>query len=220
MRTIVLAAALAVAGCNQLFGLDPIGGADDPRCGDGTIDPGAGEQCDDGDRVPGDGCDDACQFEDGVIGCSDGERDGFVDVVAWPGIAACAGRWVVPGTMAGRVGINCARAGDDTGIADGCAMADLCAAGWRPCQAADLDVGDCPETLGFWVADGGCTGTTAVVGCSVDVGEGLGGCPPFARTLGPGCTGNSTAGWTCTPGTERATVVHNDERGGVLCCKL
>jgi cysteine-rich repeat protein len=148
VRTIALAAALAVAGCNQLFGLDPIGGADDPRCGDGTIDPGAGEQCDDGDRVPGDGCDDACQFEDGVIGCSDGERDGFVDVVAWPGIAACAGRWVVPGTMAGRVGLNCARAGDDTGIADGCAMADLCAVGWRPCQAADLDVGDCPETPG------------------------------------------------------------------------
>jgi hypothetical protein len=113
--------------------------------------------------VPGDGCDDACQFEDGVVGCSDGERDGFVDVAAWPGIAACAGRWTEPGiAMAGRVGINCARAGDDTGdLRRLRGMADLCAVGLAAVPGhRSRRRRTCPETPGFWVADGGCTGTT------------------------------------------------------------
>lgn len=33
------------------------------QCGDGTRDPEFGEQCDDGGRVPGDGCDADCQTE-------------------------------------------------------------------------------------------------------------------------------------------------------------
>lgn len=225
MRTIVLAASLAVAGCNQLFGLDPLGGAEDDGggsrlCGDGTRDSDVGEQCDDGDTEPGDGCDAECQFEYAVVGCSDGVRDGFLEVATWPRIAACAGRWTEPGIATARVGINCALAGDDTMISNGCAAADLCAAGWRPCQATDLGEPACPETPGFWAANPTCAGVTFVVGCGSAVGMSIVGCAPFDRTLGVGCSVNSAGGWVCDGGNERATVVHSDVVGGVLCCKL
>jgi len=39
-----------------------------PRCGDGVVDPGEGEQCDDGNLVDGDGCDSDCTFSSGVCG--------------------------------------------------------------------------------------------------------------------------------------------------------
>ncbi len=34
-----------------------------PRCGDGTINTDRSEQCDDGNNIPGDGCDPRCQTE-------------------------------------------------------------------------------------------------------------------------------------------------------------
>lgn len=41
-------------------------------CGNGTVDTDLGEQCDDGNRNPGDGCDPSCYFEQSV--CGDGTR--------------------------------------------------------------------------------------------------------------------------------------------------
>ena len=38
-------------------------GGDPITCGDGSLQPACGEQCDDGGRVPGDGCDAACRLE-------------------------------------------------------------------------------------------------------------------------------------------------------------
>lgn len=219
-----LALALAATACNQVFGLDPIGdgvGGRDarPQCGDGVVG-GSNEQCDDGNTASDDGCSSTCQFEYDVIGCSDGMRDGFLDLAAWPNLAACAGRWTEPGIATSRVGTNCGQAGDDTGIFTGCAAADLCAVGWRPCQDDDLAEPSCPETTGFWAANSVCSGVTFVLGCSVDVGAPIAGCASFARTLGAGCTAaNSTGGWSCGGGDERATVVHTDDRGGVMCCR-
>lgn len=238
----VAALALAATACNQVFGLDPIGdrdafdgdsGVDDggglrdarrdggAGCGDGVVDPdgGANEQCDDGGTESGDGCSSTCQFEYAVIGCSDGVRDGFLDLASSPDVAACAGRWTEMGIARQRVGTNCGRAGDDTGIFTGCAAADLCAAGWRVCQDDDVASPNCPETTGFWAANAACSGATFVIGCSLDVGATLSGCSPFDRTLGASCVANSTAGWTCSPGVERTSVIHDDDRGGVLCCR-
>ena len=45
-----------------------------PACGDGLIDTGAGEVCDDGNRVDDDGCDSDCQFScTSHADCDDGE---------------------------------------------------------------------------------------------------------------------------------------------------
>ncbi len=221
----VLELALAATACNQVFGLDPIGDGDagrdaGPQCGDGVVDTsgGANEQCDDGDTASDDGCSSTCQFEYAVIGCSDGRRDGFLDLANWPAVAACAGGWTEPGLARPPIGANCARAGNDTGISAGCAAADLCATGWKVCQNDVLAPATCPETPGFWAVNGGCTGITFVVGCGLDVGGSVTGCE-FQRTLGPGCTTNSAAAWTCTAGNERATVRHDDLGGGVLCCR-
>src|SRR6266699_16317 len=41
-----------------------------PNCGDGKVDPD--EECDDGNRVGGDGCSAACKVESGMPRCGDG----------------------------------------------------------------------------------------------------------------------------------------------------
>lgn len=41
----------------------PYTGPISPTCGNAIVEPDKGEQCDDGNTVDGDGCDDACQIE-------------------------------------------------------------------------------------------------------------------------------------------------------------
>src|SRR4051794_5268842 len=53
---LLLPAALALAGCAE------------PRCGDGILDAGLGEACDDGNELSGDGCDANCT----QTGCANG----------------------------------------------------------------------------------------------------------------------------------------------------
>lgn len=68
-------------------------------------------------------------------GCSDGQREGFVDVAREPRIAGCGGAFSVPGVISPRP--TCARkAGDDSENASGvgCSVADLCAEGWHVCR--------------------------------------------------------------------------------------
>lgn len=63
-----------------------------PRCGDGVVD--TGEQCDDGNRVPRDGCGLDCRIE--VPACGDGvldpdeECDGDAGL-SWPNVQVCTG---------------------------------------------------------------------------------------------------------------------------------
>ncbi|MCA9770891.1 MAG: hypothetical protein KC466_00695, partial [Myxococcales bacterium] len=45
---------------------------------DGVVDPG--EQCDDGNTVPGDGCDGKCQLESGIECCVDADGDGWAAI--------------------------------------------------------------------------------------------------------------------------------------------
>jgi cysteine-rich repeat protein len=60
-------------------------------CGDGVITVAIGEECDDGNTVPGDGCRANCTKED--TACADGDRDGTMTASEYPKIAACSGPW-------------------------------------------------------------------------------------------------------------------------------
>jgi hypothetical protein len=112
------------------------------------------------------------------IGCADGEREAFRDLVRYPDIAGCGGGWSVPGIY--RVEApRCGRGGGDDGMRPdglGCNVADLCEPGWHVC-ATPLDVAaSSPD---------GCTGA----------GLGDGGVGMFfaTRISGPGC-GNCATG--------------------------
>lgn len=74
------------------------------------------------------------------VGCSDGTREGFVDIAVYPNIAACAGGWDEPGllSMASRTPECERRAGNESDNPDGggCSVADLCSAGWHVCETA------------------------------------------------------------------------------------
>ena len=73
------------------------------------------------------------------IGCSDGEREGFVDDAAYPHIAGCSGAWENPGITPESVKQTCnGQAGDDSGNKEGagCAAPDLCAEGWHICSTS------------------------------------------------------------------------------------
>jgi cysteine-rich repeat protein len=68
MRTFTLLILVTSAACGTNNGDD--GGA---LCGDSIVDPG--EQCDDGNRVGGDGCSSICQTETPQAACGDGQLD-------------------------------------------------------------------------------------------------------------------------------------------------
>jgi hypothetical protein len=65
----------------------------------------------------------------GGTGCSDGQREGFVDLVRFPRIAACGATW--QGSVSLRATSTGAACGDDLRT---CTVpADACAAGWHVC---------------------------------------------------------------------------------------
>lgn len=182
-------------------------------------------------------CDDPCAE---FVGCSDGEREGFLDPYEFPNIAACAGGWSRPGIldavpecnhMSGKNTLNPA------GL--GCSAADLCAEGWHVCNsleeiAAASHVG-CNyawEPGTFWVAaisgnggrECGPDGTDDLFGCG-SVGLSAGdSCAPLTRSSGDKCE-NIPDEWDCPGGlfgsnTEAIDVKkHGVEGGGVLCCR-
>jgi len=68
------------------------------------------------------------------IGCSDGSREGFMDIVAYELLAACGGAWDVPGIH--NEVPACDRKAGNTGeipLGTGCNVSDLCASGWHVC---------------------------------------------------------------------------------------
>ncbi len=75
---------------------------------------------------------------DTQIGCADGTREGFGDVMKFKTIAACDGAWDVPGIFERPV--SCNRQAGNTGMnpsGAGCSVSDLCAAGWHVCYGRD-----------------------------------------------------------------------------------
>jgi len=74
---------------------------------------------------------------DPEVGCSDGEREGFVDTEAYPQVAGCAGAWDKPGITPDAVVQTCGgKGGDDGGKPEGagCSTPDMCAKGWHVCN--------------------------------------------------------------------------------------
>jgi len=73
-------------------------------------------------------------------GCSDGTREGYLDMVHYPYIAACAGAWDTPGldSTDARTPQCDRRGGNDGDKPDGhgCSVADLCESGWHVCTTA------------------------------------------------------------------------------------
>ncbi|MCX4244615.1 hypothetical protein [Paraliomyxa miuraensis] len=171
-----------------------------------------------------------------VNGCADGEREAFVDEVAYPDIAACAGGWMVPGMYANVPA--CGRAGGDDGplpAGAGCSVEDLCSEGWHVCadrfEVMAAGVANCnTETFGnaFFATGqssmGGHTcsaGVDDVFGCG-DIGwDMLNGCAPLNRDSQNLCNA-LPAPWDCGPSSllEADFVVKGGpESGGVLCCR-
>ncbi|HVR04335.1 MAG TPA: hypothetical protein VMT47_19505 [Polyangia bacterium] len=93
-------------------------------------------------------------------GCSDGTREGFIDMETYPNIAACSGAWDVPGlASAASLAPQCDRhAGNDGEKPDGrgCSVADLCALGWSVCQTA--------HAVAVATANAGCNDAIATAG--------------------------------------------------------
>ena len=90
-----------------------------------------GMQCNLGDECR----DGACRPVPEIVGCSDGTREGFLDLLKFNNLAACSGAWTVKGIHHNE-GPSCGRKSGNTGenqTGDGCNVEDLCAKGWHVC---------------------------------------------------------------------------------------
>jgi hypothetical protein len=122
------------------------------------------------------------------VGCSDGQREGYVDVGLYPNVAGCSGGWSVPGVLTTLAPSCNFGAGDDGTNPSGldCDVADVCAPGWHvaatPAEVAAA-LGGAP------VAETGMP--TGLFFVTRQSGTGCGHC---ATGTTPGCTGASCAG--------------------------
>lgn len=176
------------------------------------------------------------------VGCADGEREALLDDAMYPDIAACAGGWSFPGVVTNTP--MCDRMGGDDGpLPDGkgCAIDDLCAAGWHLCSSAmevsDAGIADCDsEELsmqwngsffatrqsGGGMDTCGVVGTNDVFGCG-DIGfTMISGCAPLNRSTGNGCGELDDPPWNCNARlTSEAEFLlkESPDQGGALCCR-
>ena len=90
-----------------------------------------GIQCSLGEQCIGS----ACRPVPEIIGCSDGTREGFLDLIRFNNLAACGGAWQIRGIHHNE-GPACSRQSGNTGTnrdGVGCNLEDLCAEGWHVC---------------------------------------------------------------------------------------
>ena len=178
-----------------------------------------------------------------VVGCSDGEREGFIDIARFPTIAACSATWN------GSLGLRDPRTGGACGDELGPCLApvDACAPGWHVCadngQLTDItsrvsaaDCGDAGGTpVGEFVAAAqhceSCAGscTTGESACTYAT---IYGCTPSSATCNePMCCGtdcytsqNCKGGGYPAPDTKVGApnqpcgALPGDSQTGVLCC--
>jgi hypothetical protein len=163
------------------------------------------------------------------------DPDAQVDLAAPAAGRGCTGpsRLLVE-AASGRLMVAC------TGRFDAGKAGTLCAAGYRPCSSADMDLfaeasqSRCSGLPGFFVADvkavllasgdaecqNPTSGTPFLVGCggSSQDGGSLLKKPCAGLTVGLPCSGQGTqATWSCT--TSAADASHSAaESGGALCC--
>jgi hypothetical protein len=189
------------------------------------------------------GAPDAPNVDVGVVssvGCADGEREGFLDQVDYPDIAACGGGFGLPGVV-GLTGPACNREGGDDGPRpDGaaCNALDLCAAGFHLCAtAAEVGARSSTGCVGaavgatpvFYVtaqSGGGqancdATGTDDVFGCGTHGARPNAICAPLDAWGGNLCA-SLGAPWSCDTDQRNEAlyqVKDGSSGGGVLCCR-
>lgn len=230
---------LSTNGCEA----DPVVCTPPDKCTVSECDPKTGDcaetpvSCDAGEE---------CDLDDGqctsLSGCSDGEREGFVDQTTHPAIAGCSGGWSLPGMVNPQSGADCTAAGDDSANPSGtdCGAADLCAAGWHVCltpadvaahsstgcgsatQAGDPSLFFSQRQSG--PGNGFCgVGSNDIFGCgNVGAAPNAGTCSPLTRFSHDLCNAIPRPPWSCgLNGTLEANVVVKTDStaGGVLCCR-
>lgn len=171
-----------------------------------------------------------------VVGCADGQREGFADLKKFPTIAGCLAVW--DGEMNLRKGKTSKVCGDDLDVCS--SPADVCAQGWHVC-ARNGDYNDLADRIsgeqcsgeagpGKFIAaishvkkKGECPdppGPTTRYPC---LDEGFGAEP---ICCGEGCKQGKCkdAVWTgqsriSVGKAEGCSTVSSDRNGGILCCK-
>jgi hypothetical protein len=169
-----------------------------------------------------------------VIGCADGQREGFADIKKNPRIAGCVGKW--KGTKSLRDKPTGKACGDDGEM---CTVpADVCAAGWHVCGNTG-EAKDIKDRVSVKACHGAGPGRFNA-GMSHGQTDEL--CPPkptpktiFPCTQSgygsePVCCGNGCKFGKCRDGTwpgktkisrgtsEGCGAVTSDANGGVMCC--
>ncbi len=197
--------------------------SDEANCGD------CGVACEGDEQCVGGTC-----FDRAIIGCADGQREGFSDTALYPSVASCSGGFSVMGVASSSA--CSAEGGDDgdnpTGV--DCSIADLCAPGWHVCAT--------PSEFDVRNAGAGCTDaveTGVMFFATQTTGGGFARCDFLGDNdlFGCGTMGGPATHGTCTP-LDR-TLAHNSvpwdlgssgflealsvtksgpEGGGALCC--
>jgi cysteine-rich repeat protein len=218
---------------------------DAAACGNGVLEPGAGEECDPGADVPGDCCNAGCEFEADASVCDDGFYCTDGDVCT---AGVCAGSARSCDDLAPCTADSCDETGDScvhdpvplegTGCDDGafCTVGDLCVAGVcggaantcadsSPCTVDSCDEGadQClhdPVPLEATVCDDG-NACTASSNCSAGVC--VGGAPVLVCGDGTACgseqcdDGNSAELDGCSSGCELETQQDDPQKN---CIRL
>lgn len=181
------------------------------------------------------------------IGCSDGDREGFLDIANWPDIAGCSGAWRTPGLLGPQARTpQCNReAGNSSSNVTGidCSVGDLCAAGWHVCRDAGEVVrhsrtgceSAVPDglqrffvTLAAATSQGVCLNDPAATndlhGCGTFGQPETPACEPLDRRLGFADCQATSGSWEC--GTfqlhlmeARLVTKRDSQLGGALCCR-
>jgi hypothetical protein len=179
-----------------------------------------------------------------IIGCSDGRREGLLDMALFPDVAACIGEW--SGEQSLRQPSDRTACGNDAGKI--CAVpADLCAPGWHLCasggSALELSTRLTPDQCdiaggGRYVAatshcQGLCVTSTCTAFCQYDPsGTEMLPCLPNGNCSEPACCGQACRNsGSCTDGVwpsrthitngpdQGCGMVSSRRAGGVLCCR-
>src|SRR5690606_8016972 len=171
-----------------------------------------------------------------VVGCADGQREGFADLEKFPTIAGCLGVWDQSMTL--RKGKTSKPCGDDLDMCG--SPADVCAEGWHVC-ARDGDYHDLSDRIDDKQCSDGAGPGKFVAAISHVKKKKECAPPPEANTrypclksgwgAEPVCCGQDCLYGNCrdsiwakktkiSRGTEQGCGgVTSDRNGGILCCK-
>lgn len=177
-----------------------------------------------------------CDWKSIIEGCSDGQREAFLDLDRYPNIAGCLGRWDgIKSLREPSTGKSC---GDDLGLCD--VPADLCAKGWHICGISgdvrelidQVDADSCHNISNerFVAAISHCIAQT---GCQYDRSERpVYPCFEKGWCAEPVCCGVNCKQGSCKSGIYQDDKTYiaqgedqgcggitSDRAGGVLCCR-